>query len=146
MAHCGNGIPHASLPTAPLAPCPFAQRSDHSHRLVTVHPFVMGDRPAADSVYYRRMLKPGRYLATATDGSGETIILNIVGSRIDAGYFGDAHTNFAGPSEAIASDGRRMTPTEGDHCFTFAGETQVFEVTGQRKRPVSGIFRLTLRR
>lgn len=72
-------------------------------------------------------IEPGRYRAVATDGSGETITIVIVGSSIDASSLSGRAT-IRGLSEAFHSDGRRMTPTDEEDTFKIVGEQRGYKI------------------
>lgn len=77
------------------------------------------------------MLAPGYYSAIATDGSGETILIRVVGSRIPTRTFGAPPASIQGLSEVFTSDGRPMTQAdEGENCFKIVGQMRAFKVTG----------------
>jgi len=54
------------------------------------------------------MVAPGQYEAVATDGSGETIAIDVVGSEIRAGSFDHPNAKIRGLS-TVYSGGRLMT-------------------------------------
>jgi hypothetical protein len=77
-------------------------------------------------------MKPGRYRAEAIDGSGETIVIRIVGSSKLAGTLDDPNARIQGLSTAYTDDGRLMTPAEGENTFKVVahGPQRAYKITG----------------
>ncbi|MBL8537590.1 MAG: hypothetical protein JNM59_09340 [Hyphomonadaceae bacterium] len=77
-------------------------------------------------------MEPGRYHAEATDGSGETIVIRIVGSSKPAGTLDNPRARIPGLSTAYTDDGRLMTPAKGENTFKLVahGPQRAYKITG----------------
>jgi hypothetical protein len=64
------------------------------------------------------MLAPGQYEAVATDGSGETITIDVEGSEIRAGSFDYPNAKIRGLND-VYSAGQLMTQGSASDTFKF---------------------------